>query len=112
MADLPEVTDATFSDEVLEADRPVVVDFWAPWCGPCRIVDPIIEDLSAQHGERVRFMKMNVDDNPATAARYNILSIPTVILFEGGGPQETVVGARPKSYYERAWERWLGAPAR
>jgi thioredoxin 1 len=111
VADLPEVTDATFSDDVLEAEGPVVVDFWAPWCGPCRIVDPIIEDMSAEHGERVRFVKMNVDDNPATAARYNILSIPTVTLFEGGRPQETVVGARPKSYYERAWERWLAAAA-
>ena len=111
VADLPEVTDATFSDDVLEASGPVVVHFWAPWCGPCRIVDPIIEDLAGKHGERVRFMKMNVDDNPETAARYNVLSIPTVTLFEGGRPQETVVGARPKSFYERAWERWLAAAA-
>ena len=111
MADLPEVSDATFSDEVLDASEPVVVDFWAPWCGPCRLVDPIIEDMSSQYGERVKFVKMNVDDNPATAARYNILSIPTVMLFEGGQPQETVIGARPKSHYERAWERWIGAVA-
>jgi thioredoxin 1 len=76
-----EVTDATFETDVLQADRPVVVDFWAPWCGPCRVVSPIIDDLAGQHGERVSFLKLNVDDNPATASRYNVLSIPTVILF-------------------------------
>jgi thioredoxin 1 len=111
MADLPEVTDATFQQDVLDAALPVVVDFWAPWCGPCRVVNPIIEDLSQQHGERVHFVKLNVDDNPATASRYNVLSIPTVILFERGEPQETIIGARSKSHYESAWERWLVAAA-
>src|SRR5688500_18889919 len=111
MADLPEATDANWEAEVLAAERPVVVDFWAPWCGPCRVVDPIIEDLAAQHAGRVKFMKLNVDDNPATAARYNVLSIPTVILFERGEPQDTVIGARSKSHYESAWERWLQAAA-
>jgi thioredoxin 1 len=111
MADIPEATDANFQEEVLTAERPVVVDFWAPWCGPCRVVDPIIEDLAAQHAGRVKFMKLNVDDNPATAARYNVLSIPTVILFERGEPQDTVIGARSKSHYESAWERWLQAAA-
>jgi thioredoxin 1 len=111
MADIPEATDANFEDEVLAADRPVVVDFWAPWCGPCRVVDPIIEDLAGQHAGRVKFMKLNVDDNPATASRYNVLSIPTVILFERGEPQDTVIGARSKSHYESAWERWLQAAA-
>jgi thioredoxin 1 len=111
MADLPEVTDASFQQDVLDASLPVVVDFWAPWCGPCRVVNPIIEDLSQQHGERVRFVKLNVDDNPATASRYNVLSIPTVILFDRGEAQETIIGARSKSHYESAWERWLGAAA-
>jgi thioredoxin 1 len=111
MADIPEATDANWEDEVLAPDQPVVVDFWAPWCGPCRVVDPIIEDLAAQHAGRVKFMKLNVDDNPATATRYNVLSIPTVILFERGEPQDTVIGARSKSHYESAWERWLRAAA-
>ena len=109
MANVSEVTDATFEQDVLQADRPVVVDFWAPWCGPCRVVSPILDDLAAQHGERMTFLKMNVDDNPVTAARYNILSIPTVILFEGGEPKQAVIGARPKTHYEGAWERWLQA---
>jgi thioredoxin 1 len=106
-----EVTDATFESDVLQSGRPVVVDFWAPWCGPCRVVSPIIDDLAAQHGDRVDFVKLNVDDNPATASRYNVLSIPTVILFEGGEPQDTVIGARSKSHYEGAWQRWLSEAA-
>ncbi|MEX0816699.1 MAG: thioredoxin [Gaiellales bacterium] len=111
MSEIPEATDANFEEEVLTAEQPVVVDFWAPWCGPCRVVDPIIEDLAGQHAGRVKFMKLNVDDNPATATRYNVLSIPTVILFERGEPQDTVIGARSKSHYESAWQRWLQAAA-
>lgn len=111
MANVSEVTDQTFEQEVLKADRPVVVDFWAPWCGPCRVIGPILEDLSAKHGDRIKFTKLNVDDNQGTSVRYNVLSIPTVILFEGGEPQETVIGARPRSHFERAWARWLDSAA-
>ncbi len=109
MGQVAEITDESFEADVLRSDRPVVVDFWAPWCGPCRVVSPILADLASQHEGRVKFLKLNVDDNPQTASRYNVLSIPTVILFDRGEPQETVIGARSKSHYEGAWERWLAA---
>jgi thioredoxin 1 len=109
MAQLREVEDANFEHEVLQAGQPVVVDFWAPWCGPCRVVNPILADMATEHGERVKFVKLNVDENPQTAVRYNVLSIPTVILFAEGEPRDTVVGARSRTHYEGAWERWLAA---
>jgi len=102
-----ELRDDTFDREVLEAEGPVVVDFWAPWCGPCRVVEPILLQLEEAHGPRVKFAKLDIDENLRTASRYDVLSIPTTILFEGGEPRETVIGARPRSYYEQAWARWL-----
>jgi thioredoxin 1 len=101
-----DVDDATFEADVLHAGRPVVVDFWAPWCGPCRAVTPALEQL-AEANENVGFVKLDIDENPVTASRYDVLSIPTVILFVDGEARETVVGARPRSYYERAFAEWL-----
>jgi thioredoxin 1 len=101
-----EVTDDTFEQEVLRAPKPVVVDFWAPWCGPCRAVAPILEQLAESH-DRLEFVKVNIDENPGYASRFGVLSIPTTILFEGGEPREAVVGARPRSHYERVWAAWL-----
>jgi thioredoxin 1 len=97
-----EVTDATFEQDVLQAGTPVVLDFWAPWCGPCLMVEPILEELEAGAKGRVEFAKLNVDENPLTTARYNVLSIPTAILFDGGEAKATLIGARPRSHYERA----------
>ena len=103
---MKEITDETFEADVLQADTPVVVDFWAPWCGPCRAVAPILEQLDGEQ-PGIAFTKVNIDDNPSYASRYGVLSIPTVILFEKGEPQETVIGARPRSYFEKVWEQWL-----
>ena len=106
-----ELTDESFDREVLQSSGPVVVDFWAPWCGPCRAVTPILEQLEAEHEGRVLFAKLDIDEHPIAATRYGVLSIPTAILFEGGEPRETVIGARPRSHYERAWAEWLAPGA-
>jgi thioredoxin 1 len=92
---LSEVTDANFDAEVLESSTPVLVDFWAPWCGPCRVVAPVLEEIAGERQD-LRIVKLNIDDNQQTAARFQVLSIPTMILFKAGAPVKTVVGAYPK----------------
>lgn len=99
MANVQEVTDANFESEVLKAETPVLVDFWAPWCGPCRMVAPIVEELSQEYAGKVKFVKLNTDDNVQTASRYGIRSIPTLLVFNGGGktePAGSIIGFRPK----------------
>ena len=96
MAAPTDTTDATFEQDVIENDTPVLVDFWAPWCGPCRMVAPIVEELSAEYDGRVKFVKLNTDENPMVAGRFGIRSIPTLLVFKGGDNVGQIVGFRPK----------------
>lgn len=95
MAEVTEVTDANFQAEVVESAEPVLVDFWAPWCGPCRVVAPHLEELNNERDD-VRVVKLNVDDNPQTAGKFNVMSIPTILLFKNGEVAHQIVGALPK----------------
>ena len=95
------VSDATFESEVLKAQTPVVVDFWAEWCGPCRAIAPVLEELATTMGEKVKIVKLNVDENPATASKYGIMSIPTLMIFKNGELASRQVGAAPKQKLEQ-----------
>jgi thioredoxin 1 len=102
-----EVTDAGFEKVVLKSEVPVLVDFWAPWCGPCRMVAPVVEDLAQEYGGRVKFVKVNTDDNIETAVNYGIRSIPTLLVFKDGEPVSQVIGFRPKSELKNTLEAAL-----
>lgn len=91
------VTDASFMADVLQSDKPVLVDFWAEWCGPCRIVAPILEEIAAAHGEKLTIAKLNIDENPKTPSEYGVMSIPTLNVYKGGRVVKQIVGAKPKA---------------
>jgi thioredoxin 1 len=101
-----DVTDATFDQEVLRSELPVVVDFWAPWCRPCRAIEPHLAALADAHAGRLRLVKLDVDTNLGVASRYGVLSLPTVILFADGEPRVTVLGARPARHFADAFAPW------
>jgi thioredoxin 1 len=105
MANVKEVSDATFNNDVLGSTLPVLVDFWAPWCGPCRMVSPLVEELAGDFAGKVEFVKMNTDDNPGTPVSYGIRSIPTLMLFKSGQPVGQVIGFRPKAELKKTIER-------
>jgi len=107
-ADIISTDDRGFDRAVLQAEVPVLVDFWAPWCGPCRMVGPIVEQLAKQYGDQLRTVKVNVDDSPSVARRYGIQSIPTLALFQGGKEVQRLIGVRPKPELAGAIDRVLG----
>jgi thioredoxin 1 len=107
MSNAIDVTDATFAEAVLNSDKTILVDFWAEWCGPCRAVSPILDAIGAEHADKITVMKLNVDDNPQTAAKYQITSIPAMKVYRGGEVVKTVIGAKPKPALESVLAEFL-----
>ena len=101
------VTDETFATDVLSADKPVLVDFWAEWCGPCKMVAPVLEEIAGEHAEKLSVVKLNIDENPGAARDYQIMSIPTMAVFQGGKMVKSIVGAKPKAAILRDLEHYL-----
>nr|WDA98878.1 thioredoxin [Sciadococcus taiwanensis] len=102
-----QVTDSSFEQEVLESVQPVLVDFWAPWCGPCRMVAPVVDEIAQEYDEKVKVVKINTDENPTIATEYGIRSIPTLMIFKRGERVDTVIGAVPKSTLASTLEKYL-----
>jgi len=96
MGTIQTLTDSTFDEELAAAGEPVLVDFWAEWCGPCKMIAPVLEEIAGEHDGKIRIAKLNVDDNPTAARRYDVMSIPTLIVFKDGQPAKRLVGAKPK----------------
>ena len=100
MAEVIDVTDATFESEVIQSDTPTIIDFWAEWCAPCKAIAPIVKELADEYGDKVKVVKINIDDSPQTPGTYGIRSIPTVLAFQGGQVVSQLTGARPKAAFE------------
>jgi thioredoxin 1 len=108
MSAATDVTDATFAEEVLNSTDTIMVDFWAEWCGPCRAVSPILDQIATEHADKIKIVKLNVDDNPQTAMKYQITSIPAMKVFKGGEVVKTIIGAKPKPQIEADLAEFIG----